>query len=61
MTQEQFGGIVRALLSAIGGYLVGQGILDAATETTIIGALATLAVTGWSIYSNRPAKIAPKA
>ena len=58
MSLEQFGGIIRALLAAAGGYLVGQGILDAATMTTITGALATLAVTGWSIWTNRPAKIA---
>ena len=58
MTKDQFGGIVRALLSAASGYAVGQGIVDADTAATIVGALATLAVTAWSIWTNRPAKLA---
>lgn len=60
MTSDQIGGIARALLAAIGGYLVGQGLVDAATMTTITGAIATLAVAGWSLYTNRSAKIVPK-
>lgn len=58
MTQDQFGGIVRAILAAIGGYLVGKGVVDAETATTITGAIATIAVTAWSVWTNRPEKIA---
>lgn len=58
MTPDQFGGIVRALVAALGGYLVGQGIVDANTAATIGGAVATIAVAVWSAYTNRPAKIA---
>lgn len=53
MTSDQIAGIVRALVAALGGYFVGQGLVDAETVTTIGGALATLAVAGWSIYSKR--------
>lgn len=53
MSQEQFGGIVRALVSALGGYLVGRGILDANTAATIGGAVATIAVAAWSVYAKR--------
>ena len=50
MTQDQVGGIVRALVSAAGGYLVGQGLIDAETMLTLAGAVTTIAVAVWSIY-----------
>ena len=50
MTHEQFGGIVRALVAAAGGYFVGQGLIDAQTMMTLGGAITTLAVAIWSIY-----------
>ena len=55
MNGEQFGGVVRAVLSALGGYLVGKGILDANTMTQLVGAGATIAVAVWSVISNKPA------
>lgn len=55
MNGEQIGGIVRAVVAAIGGYFVGKGITDAATVTTISGAVATLAVAVWSVISKKPA------
>jgi len=53
VNQEQIGGIVRAVVAALGGYLVGQGIVDQATMVTIGGAIATLVVSVWSVYSNK--------
>ncbi len=53
MTHEQFGGIVRALVAAAGGYFVGQGLIDAETMMTVGGAVTTLAVAVWSIYSKK--------
>ena len=53
MTAEQVGGIVRAVVAALGGYLVGQGVLDASTATTIGGAVATIAVAVWSVWAKR--------
>jgi hypothetical protein len=53
MTGEQIAGVVRAIVAAVGGYFVGQGLVDAETVTTIGGAVATLAAAAWSIYSKR--------
>ena len=53
MDSAQIGGIVRAMVAAVGGYFVGQGMVDAETVTTIGGAVATLAVAVWSIYAKR--------
>ena len=55
MNGEQFGGVVRAILSAVGGYLVGKGILDASTATQLAGAAATIAMAVWSVISKKPA------
>ncbi len=55
MKPEEFGGIVRALVAAAGGWLVGQGIVDSETMMTVGGAVTTLVVAFWSIYSKRKA------
>jgi len=55
MTKEQVGGIVRALLAALGGYFVGQGMLDGATAETIAGAAATLVTAVWSVWAKKKA------
>jgi peptidoglycan hydrolase-like protein with peptidoglycan-binding domain len=59
MTADQITGVLRAILTAIGGYVVGKGIVDQTTATEIIGAVLTLVGAGWSIYSNRPKVIVP--
>jgi hypothetical protein len=53
MTQDQVGGVVRALVAAAGGYFVGQGLVDAETMLTVGGAITTLVVAVWSIYSKK--------
>ena len=53
ITTEQVGGIVRAIVAAAGGYFVGQGLVDAETMMTVGGAITTLAVAIWSIYSKK--------
>jgi len=53
MDSAQLGGIVRAVLAAVGGYLVGQGMMDSETVQTIAGATATLVVAVWSVFSKR--------
>jgi hypothetical protein len=53
MRALEIGGIVRALASAIGGYLVGKGLVDSETATTIGGAAATLIVAVWSVLAKR--------
>lgn len=53
MSNDQMAGVVRALAAAGGGYLVGQGLIDAETATAITGAVTTLAVALWSVYAKR--------
>jgi hypothetical protein len=53
MNSDQIGGLIRAVLSAVGGYFVGKGLVDASTMTTIVGAIATIVMAGWSAWSNR--------
>jgi hypothetical protein len=54
MNQDEILGIVRTLLSAIGGYAVAKGLLDQATMITIAGAAASIVVAIWSVISKRP-------
>jgi uncharacterized membrane protein (UPF0136 family) len=53
MNGEQIAGIVRAVVAAIGGYLVGKGITDAETVAAVAGAAATVAVAVWSVRSKK--------
>lgn len=55
MNAEQVGGIVRTFLAAGSGYVVAKGWVDSATAQTIIGALVTLFVAGWSVWLKKPA------
>lgn len=59
MTADQITGILRAILTAIGGYLVGKGIVDQTTATSLIGAAVTIGGALWSLWSNRPKTIVP--
>lgn len=61
MTSDQFGGVVRAILTFLAGFAVTKGIVDSATALTITGAVVTIATAAWSYYTNRPAKIATPA
>ena len=54
MTQDEILGIVRTLLSAIGGYAVAKGLIDQATMITLAGAAASIIVAIWSVVSKRP-------
>lgn len=58
MTADQIAGIVRAIVSAVGGYFVGRGVVDGETVATVGGALATIATAAWSVWSK---KAEPKA
>jgi hypothetical protein len=51
MTPEIFGGIVRAVLAAAGGYFIAKGSIDAGMWATISGAVLTLVTAAWSIWS----------
>ena len=53
--KDEVYGIARALLSAVGGYLVGQGIVDSETAVAVAGAAATLVAAVWSVFAKRNA------
>jgi hypothetical protein len=53
MTGDQIWGIVRTILAAGGGYVVAKGYIDNATMTSIIGAVGTLFIAGWSVWSKK--------
>ena len=53
MSSEQFAGILRAVLAAAGGYVMGKGWADEATVTAIGGALLTIGTAIWSVRSKR--------
>lgn len=57
MTGDQLGGVIRALLTTFSGSLVTHGYISSSQSEQIIGALATLFVAGWSIYTNHPDKL----
>lgn len=53
MTGEQIWGVVRTLLAFGGGFIVSKGYIDDATLTAVIGALGTIFIAGWSVYSKK--------
>jgi len=53
MTSTEIGGIVRTLAAAGFGVLVGKGIMDAETAAALAGAVGTIAVAIWSVWSKR--------
>jgi len=61
MTSDQVGGIIRAILSAIGGFVLAKGWVNAETWAWIVGGIATIGPTIWSWYTNKPASIAASA
>lgn len=55
MTQDMIMGVMRALLSAVGGALVAKGIVDEGTSQALIGALMTIGTGVWSIAAKKKA------
>jgi len=49
ITKQQWLGLIRHLLSFIGGILITQGIIDEMVYTEISGALITVVAGIWSI------------
>lgn len=43
-------GLVRHVLTLVGGYYVAKGAVDQGTVDTAVGALTALAGIGWSIH-----------
>lgn len=53
MTKTEVHGVVRTILAAVGGVLVGKGYIDSETAVSLAGALATVAAAIWSVKSKR--------
>jgi hypothetical protein len=52
MNSDQVLGILRSILAAAGGWAVGKGYIDSDTATALAGAIVTIAIAGWSFYTN---------
>lgn len=53
MNAEMIWGIVRTILAAGMGWAAAKGFVDEQTGATIVGAIGTLFIAGWSIWSKR--------
>ncbi len=61
MNSEQLTSLLRTVLQVGGAFIVGRGWVDDATVATVGGALVTLIVTGWSLYTRRSAGLVASA
>ena len=61
MSQEQVMGILRHVLTILGGIIVSKGITDEGTMTIIVGGLTAIAGILWSVYSNKKSELVKKA
>lgn len=61
MSSDQILGILRAILSAAGGFILAKGWVNAETWAWITGGVLTVGPSIWSWISNRPAAIAASA
>ena len=55
MNSSEIGGIVRTLVTALVAYLAGKNVIDNETAATIGGAVSTMVVAAWSVWSKRKA------
>jgi ABC-type proline/glycine betaine transport system permease subunit len=55
MTSTEVAGVVRTIAAAGFGILVGKGIIDAETAAALAGAVGTIAIAVWSVWSKRKA------
>jgi hypothetical protein len=53
MTKEQIQGIVRHVLTFVGGILVIQGVIEESLLNELIGGVVALSGTLWSIFSKK--------
>jgi hypothetical protein len=56
MTREMILGIVRHILTLVGGGFVAKGHIDASTAETVVGALISLSGVAWSILEKNNRK-----
>lgn len=54
MNKDQILGLVRHILTFIGGFLITKGVIDESTSIEAIGAITTLIGSAWSVLSKKP-------
>ena len=59
MTNAMWIGILRHVLTAVGGSLVAKGTIDASSLEMVVGAVTTLVGVAWSIGNKRNALTGP--
>jgi hypothetical protein len=59
MNKEQILGIVRHVLTFIGGFLITKGLIDETIVTEVIGGVSTLIGAVWSFIAKKPV-VTPK-
>jgi hypothetical protein len=53
MNNEILLGLVRHILTAIGGVLVAKGSVDQSTVETVIGGIVAIVGAAWSVFSKK--------
>lgn len=61
MTSDQILGVLRAILAAVGGFILAKGWITTEMWNWIVGGILSLAPVVWSFIANRPASIAASA
>lgn len=61
MTLEMMLGVLRSIVAAVGGWLVGKGLLDASLVEQISGGLITLATAAYSVWSKTKHRLLAQA
>jgi hypothetical protein len=55
MNKDVILGIVRHVLTGVGGYFIAKGAIDAAAVELLVGSVITIAGVIWSILDKKPA------
>lgn len=55
---DQLGGIIRAILAAVGGFILAKGWVSAETWAWLTGGVMTIGPAIWSWFTNRPSAMA---
>ena len=53
--KEQTLGLIRHVLTFVGGILVTKGLIDDATSLEIVGGIVTIVGAAWSVFSKKTA------
>lgn len=54
LSPEQWMGLIRTVLTFVGGFLITQGTASSELVNQIIGAVLTLTAAIWSVVSKKP-------